>query len=233
MFSLATIRQAATASVRQSVVLGRASPLAMRRLYATENTEKPKEEEKPAAEKSEEDNVKDDLTKQLAEKVKKIAELQDAYLRCLADQENIRERSRKEVLSSKEFAIQKFAKDLLDTVDILGMALSAVPLELREKNEKPSKEVIHDVERVLDQLSNLYKGVSMTETELLKTLKRHGVEQENPEGETFDPNRHQALFQAPMPDKEAGTVFSVQKKGYSIKGRVLRPAQVGVVSDPQ
>ncbi|OAD74941.1 hypothetical protein PHYBLDRAFT_92567, partial [Phycomyces blakesleeanus NRRL 1555(-)] len=169
------------------------------------------------------------LTKQLAEKVKKIAELQDAYLRCLADQENIRERSRKEVLSSKEFAIQKFAKDLLDTVDILGMALSAVPLELREKNEKPSKEVIHDVERVLDQLSNLYKGVSMTETELLKTLKRHGVEQENPEGETFDPNRHQALFQAPMPDKEAGTVFSVQKKGYSIKGRVLRPAQVGVV----
>ncbi|KAI9021406.1 GrpE-domain-containing protein [Phycomyces nitens] len=229
MFSLATIRQAATASVRQSAILGRASPLAMRRLYATENTEKPKEEEKAAAEKTEEDGAKDDLTKQLAEKVKKIAELQDAYLRCLADQENIRERSRKEVLSSKEFAIQKFAKDLLDTVDILGMALSAVPLELREKNEKPNKEVIHDVERVLDQLSNLYKGVSMTETELLKTLKRHG----KPEGETFDPNRHQALFQAPMADKEAGTVFSVQKKGYSLKGRVLRPAQVGVVSDPQ
>jgi molecular chaperone GrpE len=62
-------------------------------------------------------------------------------------------------------------------------------------------------------------------------LKRHGVDRHDPQGETFDPNLHQALFQAPMPDKEPGTIFSVQKLGYTIKGRVLRPAQVGVVAE--
>ncbi|KAI8059500.1 GrpE nucleotide exchange factor, partial [Gongronella butleri] len=165
---------------------------------------------------------------QLAEKEKKIAELQDAYLRCLADQENLRERGRKEVTAAKEFAIQKFAKDLLDTVDILNMALNAVPENIRSKEgaEKEAATV-----NLAEQLSNLYTGVSMTETELVKTLKRHGIDQHNPEGETFDPNLHQALFQAPMPDKEAGTIFSVQKLGYTIKGRVLRPAQVGVVAE--
>ncbi|KAI9496409.1 GrpE nucleotide exchange factor, partial [Zychaea mexicana] len=167
--------------------------------------------------------------KQLAEKDKKIAELQDAYIRCLADQENLRERTRKEMESAREFAIQKFAKDLLDTVDILGMALTAVPEDLRSKQATLESELAKDTEKLADQLTNLYTGVSMTETELVKALKRHGVEQDNPEGQAFDPNKHQALFQTPMPGKDAGTVFVVQKMGYTLKGRVLRPAQVGVV----
>lgn len=150
-------------------------------------------------------------------------------MRCLADQENLRVRTRKEITQTQEFAIQKFAKDLLDTVDILGMALQSVPEDLRNKDEA----VKHDLEKLADQLSNLYTGVSMTESELLKALKRHGVERYNPEGEVFDPNKHQALFQAPIPDKEAGTVFSVQKVGFMLKDRVLRPAQVGVVSEQQ
>ncbi|KAI9299554.1 GrpE nucleotide exchange factor, partial [Cunninghamella echinulata] len=154
----------------------------------------------------------------------------DAYLRSLADQENIRERSRKELISAKEFAIQKFAKDLLDTVDILNMALTSVPEGLRKK-ETAEEEATKLSLNIADQLTNLYTGVSMTESELVKTLKRHGVEQHNPDGEVFDPNLHQALFQAPMPDKQAGTIFSVQKLGYTLKGRVLRPAQVGVVME--
>lgn len=113
------------------------------------------------------------------------------------------------------------------------MALTAVPSELREKSTSLQSEIAKDAEKVVDQLTNLYTGVSMTESELIKALKRHGVERENPEGEAFDPNRHQALFQAPMPDKEAGTIFAVQKMGYTLKGRVLRPAQVGVVADSQ
>lgn len=149
----------------------------------------------------------------------------------MADQENVRERSRKEIETTKEFAIQKFAKDLLDTVDILNMALTAVPNELREKTSVD--EATKDATKVFDQLTNLYTGVSMTESELVRALKRHGVERVNPEGEAFDPNLHQALFQAPMPDKEAGTIFAVQKMGYILKGRVLRPAQVGVVADNQ
>lgn len=149
-------------------------------------------------------------------------------MRCLADQENIRERSRKELASAKEFAIQKFAKDLLDTVDILNMALSSVPENLRTKESAAAAAAEVNM---ADQLTNLYTGVSMTESELVKTLKRHGVDRHDPQGETFDPNLHQALFQAPMPDKEPGTIFSVQKLGYTIKGRVLRPAQVGVVAE--
>lgn len=151
----------------------------------------------------------------------------------MADQENLRERTRKEIAAAHEFAIQKFAKDLLDTVDVLGMALSSVPAELRSKETALASEIAKDTAKLADQLSNLYTGVSMTEVELVKTLKRHGVEQDNPEGQAFDPNKHQALFQTAIPDKEAGTVFVVQKMGYTLKGRVLRPAQVGVVAESQ
>ncbi|KAG2233692.1 co-chaperone GrpE [Thamnidium elegans] len=224
MLSVSVFRNAAVMSVRRTAVLSTVA----RRAYTTGKEETPKETKEEAKVEVE---LSEDVKKILAEKDKKISELQDAYLRCLADQENVRERSRKEIASTKEFAIQKFAKDLLDTVDILNMALTAVPDELREKSS--SSELVKDAEKVFDQLTNLYTGVSMTETELVRALKRHGVERDNPEGDAFDPNKHQALFQAPMPGKEAGTIFAVQKMGYTLKGRVLRPAQVGVVADSQ
>ncbi|KAF1805338.1 co-chaperone GrpE [Mucor lusitanicus] len=242
MFSVPALRNAAAMSARRtatvsSMKVATAIPIMRRRCYATENgKDAPKEGEEAAAGNATEApkaELTEDVKKMLAEKDKQISELKDAYLRCLADQENVRERSRKEIETTKEYAIQKFAKDLLDTVDILNMALTAVPSELREKSSCLQSELAKDAEKIVDQLTNLYTGVSMTESELIKALKRHGVERENPEGEAFDPNRHQALFQAPMPDKEAGTIFAVQKMGYTLKGRVLRPAQVGVVSDPQ
>ncbi|KAI8992397.1 co-chaperone GrpE [Pilobolus umbonatus] len=232
MFSPSVIRNVASLSVRRTVAsrLTPSATMGFSRFYTTENTngsqETPKEEAK-----AEETELADEAKKIIAEKDKKIAELQDAYVRCLADQENLRERTRRDIESTKEFAIQKFAKDLLDTVDILNMALKAVPAELREKGEQIESELVKDAAKVLEQLSSLYTGVSMTEVELVKTLKRHGVERHNPEGEPFDPNLHQALYQAPIPGKEAGTIFDVQKLGYTLKGRVLRPAQVGVVSD--
>ncbi|CAO3591320.1 unnamed protein product [Absidia cylindrospora] len=175
----------------------------------------------------------EELKKQLAEKDKKLAELKDAYLRCIADQENIRERSRKELESAKDYAIQSFAKELLDTVDILNMALTSVPEEFHTKASAEAVAAGKDdiAVSMADQLSNLYTGVSMTQAELIKTLRRNGIEQHDPQGEVFDPKLHQALFQAPMPDKTPGTIFSVQKLGYTIKGRVLRPAQVGVVAE--
>lgn len=71
----------------------------------------------------------------------------------------------------------------------------------------------------------------MTRQELLKTLAKHGVTQFDPTGEKFDPNKHEALFQAPVEGKEPGTVLECQKMGYMIKSRTLRPAQVGVVQD--
>ncbi|KAF9131590.1 Mitochondrial matrix cochaperone [Mortierella sp. 14UC] len=153
----------------------------------------------------------------LAAKDKQLAEVKDRLLRTLADMENLRQRTAKEVANTKDYAIQKFAKDLLDTADILNMAIKNVPQdEIAETSTNK-------------HLKSLHTGVSMTRDELLKTFKRYGVESFDPMNEKFDPNLHQANFQVPMPGKEPGTVFDVQKIGFMIKGRILRPAQVGVV----
>ncbi|KAG0172124.1 Mitochondrial matrix cochaperone [Apophysomyces sp. BC1034] len=247
MLSLASLRHAvaATSSIRQVTIKqsGVLCRLPQRRGYASENgkddkkpenVDKSDKDDEPQSPQKTEAPKDDDTLKQLAEKDKKIAELQatqDAYLRALADQENLRQRSSKEITSAREYAIQKFAKDILETVDILGMALASVPVELRRKETAPTSQIADDPLKLTEQLTNLYTGVSMTEAELVKTLRHHGVEQHNPEGEMFDPNKHQALFQTPIPDKEPGTVFSVQKLGYVIKDRILRPAQVGVVAE--
>lgn len=143
--------------------------------------------------------------------------IQDRLLRTLADMENLRQRTAKEVANTKDYAIQKFAKDLLDTADILNMAIKNVPQDEISETSTNS------------HLKSLHTGVAMTRDELLKTFKRYGVESFDPMNEKFDPNLHQANFQVPMPGKEPGTVFDVQKIGFMIKGRVLRPAQVGVV----
>ncbi|KAG0001481.1 Mitochondrial matrix cochaperone [Modicella reniformis] len=153
----------------------------------------------------------------LVAKDKQIAEIKDRLLRTLADMENLRQRTAKEVTNTKDYAIQKFAKDLLDTADVLTLAIKNVPAE--EISETSTN----------THLKSLHTGVSMTRDELLRTFKRYGVESYDPINEKFDPNLHQANFQVPMPGKEPGTVFDVQKIGYMIKGRVLRPAQVGVV----
>ncbi|KAI7903078.1 GrpE-domain-containing protein [Cokeromyces recurvatus] len=239
MLPISSLRNAATMSVRRTAVMRIVKPsipLTIHRTFATENNGKEENSKEGEANNTDGENTpKIELTEEakklLAEKDKQLAEIKDAYLRCLADQENIRERSRKEIETTKEYAIQKFAKDLLDTVDILNMALIAVPTELRSKETSVKSEIATDAGKILDQLTNLYTGLSMTESELIKALKRHGVERENPEGQLFDPNKHQALFQAPVPNKEAGTIFVVQKMGYTLKGRVLRPAQVGVVAE--
>lgn len=130
--------------------------------------------------------------------------------------ENLRQRTKKEVQQSKDYAVQKFAKDLLDTVDILSLALKSVD----EKARKAADNAL---------LESLFQGVDMTRSELVRTLKRHGVEQIEALDKPFDANFHHAMFETPMPTKKPGTVFVVEKEGYTLKGRVLRPAQVGVV----
>lgn len=139
----------------------------------------------------------------------------------------MRQRNARDVANAKDFAIQKFAKDLLDSIDILGMALESIPETFRTK-EACNKQKKNEI---AEQLVNLYAGVSMTESELKKTLKRYDIQVDNPIDQIFNPNRHEAVFQASLPDKEPGTIFVVQKKGYLLKNRVLRPAQVGVVAE--
>lgn len=106
--------------------------------------------------------------------------------------------------------------DLLDSLDTLTMALKSVP-------EDQVKESAH--------LANLYNGVAMTSTVLLKTLSKYGIEQQDPTGKMFDPNMHEAMYMAPVPGKEPGTILECQKLGYTFKGRSLRAAQVGVAQE--
>lgn len=183
-----------------------------------EKAEETKEEEKKTEDKKDEKEIDPAVKKLLEEKDKKISDLQNAYKRALADTENIRERTRKEIQKSTQFAIQKFAKDLLDTSDILKMALESVPEKMREDK---SNNIMY----------SLYTGVSMTRTQLLNSFKKHGLEVFNPMGEKFDANKHQAMFQTVIPDKEPGIIISVQKEGYILNGRILRPAQVGIVKE--
>ncbi|KAG0045495.1 Mitochondrial matrix cochaperone [Gryganskiella cystojenkinii] len=224
---IAAVTSASSSSTRQTSVWAT-------RYYSTENNNDNNNKEKkdetsttqaatgsePAAEKSAETAEKSEKTlheEALAAKDKQLADVKDRLLRTLADMENLRQRTAKEVANTKDYSIQKFAKDLLDTADILAMAIKNVPAD--QIAESSSNE----------HLKNLHTGVSMTRDELMKTLKRYGVEAYDPMNEKFDPNLHQANFQVPMPGKEPGTVFDVQKIGFMLKGRVLRPAQVGVV----
>lgn len=135
---------------------------------------------------------------------------QDKYLRSVADFRNLQDRTKREISAAKDFALQRFARDLVESVDNLDRALSNVPsASLTDAN--PDLVMLHD-------------GLKMTETILMQTLKKHGLERIDPsiEGEKFNPNLHEAVFQTPMPDKEDGTVFHTQSKGFMLNGRVLR-----------
>ncbi|KAL7937425.1 GrpE domain-containing protein [Trichoderma chlorosporum] len=162
------------------------------------------------------------LKKDLEAKDKEARDWKDKCLRTVADFRNLQDRTAREVKSARDFAIQKFAKDLVDSVDNLDRALSMVPadkLKVEEKNED------------LQELANLYEGLKMTEGILIQTLAKHGLERLEPDGDKFNPNEHEATFMAPQPGKEDNTVFFVQQKGFKLNGRVLRAAKVGVVKN--
>jgi len=169
-----------------------------------------KEEEEAAEEVSEAEKALQEQVTTLAEK---NDDLMDKYRRSLADFENLRNRMNKQVADAKIFGIQGFCKDLLDVADVLNKAISSVPKE--ELGQSQS-------------LTDLHQGLQLTESQLLKVFNKHGLVQENPIGEKFDPNKHDALFQIPAPDKDANTVLDVQKIGYILHGRTIRPAAVGV-----
>ncbi|KAJ2893585.1 putative mitochondrial GrpE protein-like precursor [Zalerion maritima] len=197
------------------------------RWYSDEAKAPPEEAnkgEKKAAEAKEGEAAPSDpneaLKKDIETKAKEALEWKDRYLRSVADFRNLQDRQAREMKSTRDFAIQKFAKDLVDSVDNLDRALVMVPEEKLKADENAEH---------LKDLVNLYEGIKMTETILLQTLQKHGMERYDPHGAAFNPNEHEATFMAPQPDKEHNTVFHTQQKGFKLHGRVLRPAKVGVV----
>ncbi|KAK9454147.1 GrpE-domain-containing protein [Dipodascopsis uninucleata] len=161
-----------------------------------------------------------ELEEALSAKAKEAADLKDKFLRQVADFRNLQETTKREVQNSRDFAIQKFARDLLDSVDNLERALATIPEEKRSGDEQKDED---------QELMALYDGVKMTQQILEQTLKRHGLEKIDPLGEKFDPHKHEATFEIDQPDKEPGTVFFVQQTGFTLNNRVLRAAKVGVV----
>ncbi|KAK7693715.1 hypothetical protein QCA50_003287 [Cerrena zonata] len=222
-------------------------PLASRRLagvryYSEGNAQSSKDAEasKSESEESAKDKGASPAETECLEKLqKKEAEVVDltSRLRYLqADFLNLQRNSAREKEQTKDFAISKFAGDLLETVDVLAMALKSVPQSALPSGSSPltsspSSSGNSNAKTPEAHLNELHTGVEMTHRLLLQTLFKYGVKPFDPTGDKFDPNRHEALYQAPIPGKEPGTVLDCQKIGYMIKDRVLRAAQVGVVQD--
>lgn len=143
-----------------------------------------------------------------------IAALKERALRALAEAENTRKRAEREKEETRQFAIARFARDLLSVSDNLNRALAACPAEAREGADAALKAVI--------------EGIEATERELQSVLTQHGVKAIESEGAKFDPNIHQAIAEVPAEGRPKGTIVTVVQSGYMIGERLLRAAMVTV-----
>ena len=142
-------------------------------------------------------------------------EMRDRFMRALADAENIRKRGERDRREAEQYGGSKLARDMLPVYDNLKRVLDAATEEQREAAKA------------------LIEGVELTMKELISILGKHGVQAVAPEvGETFDPQLHQAMFEAPVPGTKAGAIIQVMTEGFLLHDRLLRPAQVGVSSTP-
>ncbi len=142
------------------------------------------------------------------------AEMKDRLLRTLAEMENLRRRTEREITEARLYGVASFARDVLVVADNMRRALDAMPPELHASAQADMKALVD--------------GVELTERELLKALEKNGVRQFTPQGEKFDPNIEQAIFEVPDASVPAGSIVQVVQPGYMIGDRVLRPALVGV-----
>lgn len=141
-------------------------------------------------------------------------ELRDKWMRALAEGENLRKRAARDRRDAELYGGTKLARDLLSVYDNMSRALSVIDPEIRER--QPA----------------LVEGIELTQRELLNVFEKHSIKLIRPEiGDKFDPNLHQAMFEAPVPGHEAGTVIQVMTEGFQIGDRLLRAAQVGVASN--
>lgn len=146
------------------------------------------------------------------------AEFKDKLLRTLAEMENLRKRTEREIADARAYGVSNFARDVLAVADNMHRALEAIGPEARQQAD--------------GTLKTLIEGIELTERELLKVLSKNGVKKFSPEGEKFDPNLHEAMYEMPTADLPAGHVAQVMQAGYMLGERVLRPAMVGVSKGP-
>lgn len=153
----------------------------------------------------------------IAELEAEIKTLTDQALRALAEAENTRRRAQREIEENNKYALTNFAREMLPVADNLRRALEAIPANARA------------ADKALDSFA---QGVELTERELAAVLERFGIKRVEPAGQPFDHNLHQAVMQMESVDQPAGTVVQVLQSGYTLHGRLLRPAMVAVAKTP-
>ncbi|MGB5560169.1 MAG: nucleotide exchange factor GrpE [Paracoccaceae bacterium] len=142
-------------------------------------------------------------------------EFRDRFMRALADAENTRKRGERDRREAEQYGGSKLSRDILPVYDNLKRALDVINDEQREASKA------------------LIEGIELTMRELLNVFQKHGIERVAPEiGDKFDPQMHQAMFEAPVPGTRAGEIIQVMTEGFLLHDRLLRPAQVGVSSTP-
>jgi molecular chaperone GrpE len=146
------------------------------------------------------------------------ADFKDRLLRTLADMENLRKRTEREVADARQYGVTAFARDVLQASDNMHRALDSIGAELSETTDSNVRALI--------------EGIELTERELAKVLEKHGVKMFMPQGEKFDPNVHQAMYEVADGSAAPGTVAQVIQAGFMIGERVLRPALVAVAKAP-
>ena len=149
-----------------------------------------------------------------AEAKREAAEYKDRLLRTLAEMENLRKRTEREVTDARVYGIASFAREVLAVADNMHRALATIGPDLREHADP--------------QVKSFIEGIELTERELMKALEKSGVRKFSPEGEKFDPNVHQAMFELETAELPPGHVAQVIQAGYMIGDRVLRPAMVAI-----
>ena len=157
------------------------------------------------------DNPESDINDQIKALQIENSHLKDSMLRAQAEIQNVRQRAQKDVEKARKYGLEKFINELLPVADNLERALDSV-----DKDNNIQKSVV--------------EGVELTLKSLQDTLEKFGVEPIDPQGEPFDPQRHQAMSMTPNPDVEPNTVLDVFQKGYALHGRLVRPAMVVVSS---
>lgn len=148
--------------------------------------------------------------------------MQDKYLRSVANFRNLQNITKRDIQTARDYAITKFATDLIESVDNFDRALATVPTATSNNDENGSSSSSSSSNK---ELQNLYDGLKMTEKILMQTLKKHGLERFDPSqhpGTKFDPALHEATFQTKAEGKADGDVIMVQQKGFMLNGRVLR-----------
>ena len=178
-------------------------------------------DEEPPVEKEVDENEKFDSSEDIQdhkdeiviELEQKVVDLKDQLMRSLADGENLRKRTQKDIEHAKKYSHISFIKELVSSVDNLQRALQSIP---------------EDTSSLPEPIKNLIVGLEIVEKEVISTLEKHNVKQINPLGEKFDYNFHQAMFEVVTNDSDPGTVVEVSQKGYLLYDRLVRPAMVGI-----